>query len=68
MAPAGAKGRRRPVAAEPVRLPFVEVQVSSATAAASCVAAGLEVRLPDGTLLRGGNAVELAKLARALRG
>jgi len=27
----------------------------------------LEVRLPDGTLLRGGNAAELAKLVRALR-
>lgn len=29
--------------------------------------AGLEVRLPDGTLLRGGKASELAKLVRALR-
>jgi hypothetical protein len=31
------------------------------------LAPALEVRLPDGTLLRGGNAVELAKLVRALR-
>lgn len=29
--------------------------------------AGLEVRLPDGTLLRGGSTVELAALVRALR-
>ena len=28
---------------------------------------GLEVRLPDGTLLRGGSAVELAALVRAVR-
>ena len=28
---------------------------------------GLEVRLPDGTLLRGGNAEQLATLVRALR-
>lgn len=28
---------------------------------------GLEVRLPDGTMLRGGSAAELAKLVRALR-
>jgi transposase-like protein len=28
---------------------------------------GLEVRLPDGTVLRGGNAVALAALVRALR-
>lgn len=28
---------------------------------------GLEVRLPDGTLLRGGSAAELAPLVRALR-
>ena len=30
-------------------------------------APGLEVRLPDGTVLRGGSAVELAALVRALR-
>jgi transposase-like protein len=29
--------------------------------------AALEVRLPDGTMLRGGSVVELAALARALR-
>lgn len=29
--------------------------------------AGLEVRMPDGTLLRGGRAAELAALVRALR-
>jgi hypothetical protein len=68
LAPAGAKGRRRPPAGESARLPFVEVQVSSAASVASSETAGLEVRLPDGTLLRGGSAEELAKLARALRG
>ncbi|HEY4300734.1 MAG TPA: hypothetical protein VGM73_07675, partial [Candidatus Didemnitutus sp.] len=31
------------------------------------VAHGLEVRLPDGTVLRGGSAGELAALVRALR-
>jgi len=31
-------------------------------------AAGWEVRLPDGTLLRGGSALELAALVRAVRG
>jgi hypothetical protein len=31
-------------------------------------AAGLEVQLPDGLVLRGGSAVELAALVRALKG
>ena len=41
---------------------FAEVQWP-----ASLGSAALEVRLPDGTLLRGGSAVELAALVRALR-
>jgi transposase-like protein len=48
--------RRRPVRFAEVKFP-VPVQ-----------AAGLEVRLPDGTVLRGGSAVELAALVRALKG
>jgi hypothetical protein len=32
------------------------------------VAQGMEVRLPDGTILRGGRVGELAALVRALRG
>lgn len=67
MGPAGVKGCRQPVASASARLPFVEVEVSSASAAQGGVPPSLEVRLVDGTLLRGGDAVELARLARALR-
>lgn len=45
----------------PRQVKFAEVALPAALAPA------LEVRLPDGTLLRGGNAAELAKLVRALR-
>lgn len=62
VAPAGRKRRRRAVASA-VR--FAEVKLGSP---ATLPALGLEVRLPDGTLLRGGNAGELAQLVRALRG
>jgi transposase-like protein len=41
---------------------FAEVAVPASASAS------LEVRLPDGTLLRGGNALELAALVRAVRG
>jgi len=44
---------------------FAEVRVGPVLAAAS--AAVLEVRLPDGTLLRGASACELAALVKALR-
>jgi transposase-like protein len=54
-----AKGAR-PAAAQQVR--FAEVQWP-----ANAGASALEVRLPDGTHLRGGSAAELAKLVRALR-
>ena len=59
-APAGRKRRRR-VGSPAVR--FAEVQLPAIAAPVP----GLEVRLPDGTLLRGGSAVELAALVRALR-
>ncbi len=59
-APAGRKRRRR-VGAPAVR--FAEVRLPAVAA----LVPGLEVRLPDGTLLRGGSTVELAALVRALR-
>jgi transposase-like protein len=61
VAPAGRKRRRR-AAASAVR--FAEVKLGLP---ATMPALGLEVRLPDGTVLRGGNAAELAALVRALR-
>jgi hypothetical protein len=62
MAPAGRKGRRAvPTAAATVQ--FAEVKLGPVAAPVP----GLEVHLPDGTLLRGGSAVELAALVRALR-
>lgn len=57
VAPAGRK-RRRMQGMAPVR--FVEAALAPASAP-------LEVRLPDGTLLRGGSASELAKLVQALK-
>jgi transposase-like protein len=45
----------------PVR--FAEVNLSAVTG----LGAALEVRLPDGTVLRGSRAAELAELVRALR-
>jgi transposase-like protein len=63
MAPAGRKTRRRSVAGKA----FVEVQLSPSAAVVAADGAGLEVRLADGTLLRGGSAAELAKLVRALK-
>lgn len=53
--------RRRRVGSPAVR--FAEVQLPAIGAPVP----GLEVRLPDGTLLRGGSAVELAALVQALR-
>jgi len=58
--PVAEPGRKRRAQAE-VR--FAEVKLSPLPTAP----AGLEVRLPDGTLLRGGSAAELAKLVRALK-
>jgi transposase-like protein len=48
----------------PERINFVEAALPAVAAGS----AGLSVRLPDGTELRGGSAAELAKLVRALRG
>ena len=56
------QGRRRAgeVASGPAKLRFAEVRLPAASH-------GLEVRLADGTVLRGGDATELAALVRALR-
>lgn len=48
-------------AAKAPAVQFAEMRLPAA------MPSGLEVRLPDGTVLRGGSAAELAKLARALR-
>jgi len=48
---------------EPVPAKFHELTLSGGSASGS----GLEVALPDGTVLRGGDAEALARLARLLR-
>ena len=60
VAPAGKKRGRRNAGS----VKFAEVKLGMP---AAMVAPALEVRLPDGTLLRGGNAAELAKLVQALK-
>ena len=55
--------RDRQVAGRTPALQFAEVRLPRSTAASI----PLEVRLPDGTVLRGSNGAELAMLARALR-
>jgi transposase-like protein len=60
--PAAQAGRkRRRVGSPAVR--FAEVRLPAVPAPVP----GLEVRLPDGTVLRGGSAAELAALVRAVR-
>ena len=54
---------KRPIEFAQLRLPVVPAPMPSITAEP----ARLEVRLPDGTLLRGDNANDLAVLVRALR-
>ena len=65
VAPAGRKQRRQ-LGAD-TRMAFREVLLSPSAPVAPSGLAGLEVRLADGTLLRGGSAAELAKLVRALK-
>ena len=67
VAPAGGKKRRWPVAGETTRMAFREVALAPSAPVAASGIAGLEVRLADGTVLRGGSAVDLAKLVRALK-
>jgi transposase-like protein len=61
-AQAGRRGRR-PVPATSALVRFAEVKVGLPVTPPG----GLEVRLSDGTVLRGSNAAELAALVRALR-
>ena len=63
--PVAQAGRRRgrPRGRKPA-LQFAEVRLGLPAVGP---AAGLEVRFPDGTLLRGGSALELAELVRAVR-
>ena len=73
--PPAQPGRKRPRRAgspavrPPGRINFAEACLPGQVGLPAVAAAvpGLEVRLPDGTLLRGGSAVELAALVRALR-
>lgn len=58
------KSDRRPAGGRSVSAPVRFAQVQLPPPASS---EGLEVRLIDGTVLRGGNGVELAALVRALR-
>lgn len=53
----------RPRSARRPLVRFAEVRLPAAPSCAS----GLEVRLPDGTLVRGERAADLAQLVRALR-
>ncbi|MBI3886177.1 MAG: hypothetical protein HY302_10670 [Opitutae bacterium] len=61
----------RPKAPKPVRPPqrinFAEACLPGPVALPVSAPCGLEVRLPDGTVVRGGRAEELAALVRALR-
>ena len=60
-----AKAARRSVGARPIE--FARVQVPEMPPRAGASADTLEVRLPDGTMLRGGGVADLATLIRALR-
>lgn len=60
--------RAKPVTGKKPAIKFVEACLPAVGAPfAGAAAAGLAVRLPDGTELRGGSAGELAALVRALR-
>ena len=69
--PAASPGgpRLKPVTGKKPVIKFVEACVPAVgSPCAGASAAGLVVRLPDGMELRGGSAMELAALVRALRG
>ena len=51
----------------PMQFAELRLPLSAPAPASGANAGGLEVRLPDGTMLRGGNVTELVKLVRALR-
>ena len=59
------KAGKVPSAAVPIK--FAEVQLPALRTAAMKATNELEVRLPDGTVLRGGRVADLVALVRALR-
>lgn len=58
--------RRTPAPARKA-IVFAEAQLPASVGASASGDEGLEVRLPDGTVLRGRSATDLAELIRALR-
>lgn len=56
-----------PAACAKAPIKFTELRLPLSSAAAEPVSDRLEVRLPDGIVLRGRRAAELAALVRALR-
>jgi len=60
-----AKAARRSIG--PSRIEFARVQVPDSAARSGASADTLEVRLPDGTMLRGGGVADLAAFIRVLR-
>ena len=61
------KSRRQPAVAKTPTVRFVEACPSAPSHLLARVAPDWEVRLPDGTVLRGPNATDLATLVRAIR-
>jgi transposase-like protein len=59
------KAGKAPGTAVPIK--FAEVQLPALRTAATKAPNELEVRLPDGTVLRGGRVADLVSLVRALR-
>ncbi len=64
--PPGGSVRQPGVAKKPT-VGFVEACLSGPSNLLAITGPGLEVRLPDGTVLRGPNVTELAALVRAIR-
>lgn len=61
------KMERRPPPLARKAIAFAQVQLPAPAAASASSDEGLEVRLPDGTVLSGRRATDLAALLRALR-
>ena len=61
------KAQKATAAPAKPRIKFAELQLPFPAAAPAPASESLEVRLPDGTVLRGTRAADLADLVRALR-